>query len=296
MNRLFMLLRVIRPHIVIGGALGYLVGVFYPSINSRIDTRITVLGYLTMLFIDLSTHYSNDLYDVDRDRQANWKPFGSKNVLIKTPDMSSWIYRTAVLCSLLSLSFAVLLVTRYNISSSLLVLTIIGNILGWSYSHPSVHLKAKGLGETAIALGTGFIIPAIGYIVTNGTLSRDFLLFVAPMVLYGFILSIFLEIPDLEVDKRNQINNLTVRFGYHPMMMTCLILSLLNTVYYLSGTIPFINRFWISLASLFPFAGCLIGVVRKTDSRSNTELNTFLAISGLFAFLIGLNIILVYLV
>jgi 1,4-dihydroxy-2-naphthoate octaprenyltransferase len=294
MNRIATLLRVIRPHIVIGGALGYMLGIFFPSINSRIDQRVTLLGYLTIFLIDLSTHYSNDLYDVDRDKQANWKPFGSKNVLIKTPDMASWIYRTATLCSLLSLIFAVLLVTSYNISSSLLVLTIIGNILGWSYSHPSIHLKAKGLGETAIAFGTGFIIPAIGYIVTNGALSRDFLLFVVPLVLYGFILSVYLEIPDIEVDKRNQINNLTVRLGYDSMMRICLILTALNTVYYISGIVPFFNRFWLALVSLFPFAGCLIGVIRNSGSRRNTEMNTFLAISGLFAFLIGLNILLVY--
>ena len=287
------LLRVIRPHIVIGGALGYTLGVFFPSINSRFDLRLSFLGYLTIFFIDLSTHYSNDLYDAERDKEANWKPFGSRNVLIKTPEIAPWVFRTAMLCSLLSLMLASFLVIQFNISGILLILTIVGNVLGWGYSHPYTQLKAKGLGEIAIALGTGFIIPAIGYIVVTGFLTRDFVMFAAPMVLYGFIMSVFLEIPDLEVDRRNGVDNLSVKYGYKTMMRISLLLSAANTLYYLSGYVPFLNKSLLSMISLFPLIGCLIGVLRKKGSRKTIETNTFLVISGLFAFIISLNIILI---
>ena len=228
-SRLVSLLRVIRPHIVIGGILGYTLGVFYPSINARISLKVVLLGYFTMAFIDLSTHYSNDFYDVERDKKANWKPFGSKNVLIKDPELAPWLYGIAVACSGLSLVLASILMFNFGIHWLLLVLVIVGNILGWSYSNSLIQLKGIGLGEIVIAIGTGFIIPAIGHMVVTGFLTRDFVYFAAPLVIYGFILSVFLEIPDLEVDRRNGINNLAVRYGAENITKACLGLSALNT-------------------------------------------------------------------
>ncbi len=222
-------------------------------------------------FIDLSTHFSNDLYDAERDKQANWKPFGSKNVLIKTPEIAPWLHGAAITSSILSLVLAVFLVLNYDANWVILLLTVIGNILGWSYSHPSVHLKAKGLGETTIAFGTGFIIPATGYIVVTGFLTRGFVSFLAPMGVYGFIMSVFLELPDLEVDKRNNINNLAVRYGYKTMMRICLLLLALNTIYFLSGSVPYVNRWSLTLVSLFPLATCLKGALGKMDSRKAIE-------------------------
>jgi len=294
MSRIGTVLRVIRPHIVIGGVLGYMLGVFYPSINSRIDLRTSLLGYITVFFIDLSTHYSNDLYDAERDQQANWKPFGSNNVLIKTPEIALWLFRVAILCSAVSLLLASYLVFLNGVGLIVLGLTIIGNILAWSYSHPRIHLKAKGLGEIAIATGTGFIIPAIGYIINTGFLTWDFIKFDIPLVLYGFVLSVFLEIPDIGVDSENGINNLSVRFGHVTMMRACFLLCILNTLYFLSGNVPYLDRMLLSLVSLFPLLGCIRSITSKTGSRKSIERNTFIVISGLFAFIIGLNIILFY--
>ena len=288
------MLRVIRPHIVIGGILGYTLGVFYSSMKAQIDLRVVLLGYFGMAFIDLSTHYSNDYYDIERDKEANWKPFGSKNVLIREPELAPWLFRIALACSGLSLVFASCLVFRFRIHWLLLVLVVVGNILGWSYSNSFIQLKGIGLGETVIAVGTGFIIPAIGYMVVTGFLSRDFVYFAAPLVIYGFVLSVFLEIPDLEVDRRNNINNLAVRYGSENITKACLGLSALNTIYYLLGCVPFLNKTHLILVSLFPLIGCSIAVLRRADSRKAIETNTFLVVSGLFTYIIGLNISLIY--
>jgi len=62
------------------------------------------------------------------------------------------------------------------------------NILGWLYSLPPFRLAYRGLGEAAVAVGTGFGVPATGYLTVRGSLDAGFMLFSAAFVLYGFVL------------------------------------------------------------------------------------------------------------
>ncbi|MBN2336753.1 prenyltransferase [Candidatus Bathyarchaeota archaeon] len=292
MSRGAALLRVIRPHIVLGGFLGYLSGALYAAVYAMpVDLWAAALGYFTILFIDLSTHYSNDYYDAERDRQANWKPFGGSNVLIRQPSLAPWLLRVAGLCSVASVVFASLLVSR-GVGWHVLALTLIGNVMGWAYSHPATQLKARGLGEAGIAVGTGFIIPAIGYMAVKGSLTTDLTLFTVPLILYGFVLSVGLEIPDHRVDAENGIRNLSVRFTADKMMRICLAMAFSVTVYLLAGFVPAVDGRLLALASLPPLSACLFSVFTGFESRRAVESNTFLLISGLFVFIIGLDVIL----
>jgi 1,4-dihydroxy-2-naphthoate octaprenyltransferase len=289
------LLRVIRLHIVLGGILGFSLGVLFPSINSKIEPRITLLSYLALLFTDLSTHYSNDYFDAELDKNANWKPFGGRNVLNEYPSLDSWMIRIATLLSTSSLVLATLLVVYYPQRWTFLVLIILGNVLGWAYSSPWICLKASGLGELAISFFTGFIVPVTGNISVTGFITMDFILYTIPLILYGFILSIYLEIPDHEVDREHRINNLVVRFGVKTMMIICFLLSTINTVYYSIGAVPFISKRQLSFLSLLPLVTCFYPLIKGIRSRKNIEQNTSLVITGLFVFIIGMNIILIFL-
>ena len=288
------LLSVIRPHIVLGGILGYTLGVLFPSVQSRQDPFVIMLGYLAVLLTDLSTHYSNDYFDLELDKEAEWKPFGGNNVLIEQPYLGSWMIRVAILLSVSSLVLAIFLVIHYDTRLFFLGLILLGNLLGWGYSNPWTHLKARGLGELAISIFTGIIVPTSGYLVSSGSLSMGFLLFTLPLVLYGFMLSVFLEIPDYDVDKEHGIENLVVRFGIKRMIFLCTALMALNTSYYLTGIIPYIPKMWLSSVSLCPLIACVVFLLIGFESRKNIEFNVFLVISSLFAFVFGVNVVLIF--
>ena len=65
MKSLYTCLRVIRPHIVAGGFLGYSLGVLLALRRGRaLDPAVFALGYAVVLFGDLSTHISNDYFDI----------------------------------------------------------------------------------------------------------------------------------------------------------------------------------------------------------------------------------------
>ena len=90
------------------------------------------------------------------------------------------------------LSFAAVL---FGALVLLIPLAVGANILGWSYS-ARLRLAHRGLGEAAIAIGTGFGVPAAGYLSIKGALDMLFMATSAALILFGFVLSLCLELPE----------------------------------------------------------------------------------------------------
>lgn len=69
-------LKIVRLHIVAGGLLAFLVGALLGLANGGVFNPIHfVVYYLAVLFGDLSTHYSNDYFDVQHDKLTYKKSF-----------------------------------------------------------------------------------------------------------------------------------------------------------------------------------------------------------------------------
>jgi len=285
------LLKVIRPHIVVGGFLGYLVGVLFSlNLGGRVPWTGFILGYLIVLFEDLATHFNNDYYDVEIDRHAPFKPFGSVNLFIEHPELRGSAFLVAVGFSVLSLLCALGMVLMGSMWH-LLVVVLLFNVLGWLYSAPPVRLHSRRLGEITIAVGTGFCVPAVGYIVARGAIDDVFLLFSAPLVLYGFVLSLCLQVPDLESDealgKRTLVGLIGRRYSY----LLVLLSSVAASVSYIY-LVPDVTGVFLMmpLISLVPVASSLACVLLLNDSRAHARLFTRVNVSALFLLLIGLNV------
>jgi 1,4-dihydroxy-2-naphthoate octaprenyltransferase len=287
------LLKVIRPYIVVGGFLGYLVGVLYSlNLEGTISWTRFALGYLIVLFEDLSTHYNNDYYDLEIDRHAPFKPFGSVNLFIEHPELRGSAFLVSVWLSVVSIILALTLV-KMGVGWHLIIVVTLFNIVGWLYSAPPIRLHSRRLGEVAIALGTGYSIPAVGYILTQGNLDGVFTLFSAPLMLYGFILSLCLQVPDYEVDramnKKTIVGFIGRRKTYYAVLFSAIAA---NIVYFFlfPKTTPFFSMVkWISL---IPVASSLSSILFLSDAPEQAKLFTKLNVSALFLFLVGLNIML----
>ncbi len=82
-------LRVIRLHIIIGGALAFSIGALLAIIEGGIFRfEIVAFGYATVFFGDLSTHFSNDYFDVEIDEQSEKRKFfGGSKILVGNPSL-----------------------------------------------------------------------------------------------------------------------------------------------------------------------------------------------------------------
>jgi 1,4-dihydroxy-2-naphthoate octaprenyltransferase len=285
------LLKVIRPHIVAGGFLGYLVGVLY---GSRLDGGLSwsefFLGYLIVLFMDLSTHFNNDYYDVEVDRHAPFKPFGSVNLLINNNEMRDLALNVAVGCSAISLllaSASVLMGTMWH----LVGVVALFNVLGWLYSAPPVRLHSRRLGEITIAVGTGFCVPAIGYIIARNGIDGSFTLFSVPLILYGFILSLCLQVPDYEMDRMMNKKTLVGLIGRRRTYLVVLLCAVAASATYFR-LLPGINSMMVPWISLVPAASSLYSILLMSDSSEHAQQFTRLNISALFLFLACLDLLL----
>ena len=173
----------------------------------------------------------------------------------------------------------------------LLLLVAATNLFGWMYSAPPSRLNSRGLGEVTIAVGTGFCVPAVGYIVARGAIDDVFLLFSAPLVLYGFVLSLCLQVPDLESDealgKRTLVGLIGRRYSY----LLVLLSSVAASVSYIY-LVPDVTGVFLMMPfiSLVPVASSLACVLLLNDSRAHARLFTRVNVSALFLLLIGLNV------
>jgi len=283
------LLRVIRVHIVVGGLLGYLAGaLFHLSLGGSAPLAVLGLGYLVVLFMDLSTHYNNDYYDVEIDRRAPSKPFGSVNLFIENPELLGAAFHVAVRATALSLLIASALVLTGS-SWHLLVVVALFNALGWLFSAPPVRLHSRRLGEATIAVGTGFCVPAVGYIAAQGGMDGAFILFSAPLMLYGLILSLCLQTPDLETDQALGKLTLVGLIGRRLSYILVLLSSVVASAFYFT-LLPGVGAFEVMpLVSLAPIASSLLSVLFLDDSQAHARLFTRVNVSALFLLLIGLD-------
>jgi 1,4-dihydroxy-2-naphthoate octaprenyltransferase len=243
-----------------------------------------VTGYLIVLFMDLSTHFNNDYFDVEADRHQPFKPFGNRNIFLEHPELLKTSLIASTASSIISLTLATLMTGRT--SWHLLGTVLLFNILGWLYSTPPVKLSSRRLGEATIAIGTGFCVPAVGYIVVSGGLSEAFIPFMVPLVLYGFVLSLCLQTPDYEVDKKTKKHTIV---GYIGRKNTYRLVAFLSVI--ASGV--YFTHFgdWTAYCSIIPLATSLYGLT-LSDTREDAKNYTKLNISALFLFLLGLNIVL----
>ena len=279
------LLRIIRLPILLGGALGYGLGALLGLAVGGISNPILlIISYAVVALGDLSTHFSNDYFDVELDRSAPRKIFGGSNLLVCRPDLLLPALGVAKILSLSSLALAGLAVVL-GVSPLIAPLALVANIIGWLYSLPPFRLAYHGLGEAAIAVGTGFCVTAAGYLTVRGYLDTHFMLFSAALVLYGFVLGLSLELPDMEADRVGGKMNLVARFGWRTCLRLALLLCLASTVIlalYLGNILGNI----LTLASLVPLTVVLFGNFLATENRSRRDVVATACILSLFAFLI----------
>jgi 1,4-dihydroxy-2-naphthoate polyprenyltransferase len=282
------ILKIIRPYIVVGGVLAFLLGALLAVAGGgTIDLTRFAMFYMIVFFGDLSTHYSNDYFDVQVDKHAKKRKFFSgSNILVNNPTfrpIARTISITFLILSIVLASFAVL----FRIGPiELLLITLAANFLGWFYSAPPIRLASRGLGEVAIALAVGIAIPALGYLSVNGWFDFGFGYFVLPFMLYGFMLGLSLEAPDIEFDWKGGKRSIGVRKGERFVFGLVLAVTMAASLLFLfyawqvAGVIDF--RL-VTAFSILPLTAGLFGVARVFQNSTVNQVSTVNVVS-LFLF------------
>lgn len=284
-----MVLKIIRVHIVLGGLLAFSLGALLAvAAGGNFDPVLFVLGYLVVLLGDLSTHYSNDYFDVEVDRHIGQKKFfAGSTILVCNPQLRSISKSISVALMASSSLLAAGLVIFLGAPVEFFAVILGASLVGWFYSAPPVRLISRGVGEVALACVIGFAIPGLGYLAVRGQFDPLFIYLAVPFVMYGLILSLSLEVPDVEVDRKGGKRTLAVRKGAPSIFLLILGLAVSATLaffaydWFIASAV--VNLWVVAVFSLVPLMAGLVGFVgvfQKGSVRRFSAVN----IASLFAF------------
>ncbi len=285
-------LKIIRLHIVVGGLLAFAVGALLGLANGGIFNPLYfVVCYATVFFGDLSTHFSNDYFDVKQDKARHKKLlFSSNNVLTDNPEMLPLAKNSGCSSCDIASDFVFCGYFQYCPFG-------VGVDNDWSqffgfYSSPPLRLVSRGFGEFAIALAFGFAIPAAGYLSNKGAIDNWYGLFVVSFILYGFMLALSLEASDVEDDRLGDKKTLGVTKGVgavFTLTFSSAFIAFLVLLYFaLQPAILQVNLFVITTFSSIPLVAGLIGLLQV---RKGKNAQMFSAINVVSLFTINLLIL-----
>ncbi len=209
------LLRLGRPLHLVGGALFYGIGLALAAAARPLQGDTATLGLLALLATQLFTHYSNDYYDLDADREnrsyTRWS--GGSRVLAdgRLPPQAALI--AALVCGAMALGAGAWAAALSPVPAGSLTLLGLGMLLAWAYSAPPLALNRRGLGElTGALLVPGLSIGYASYLQVGGV-GRPALLAAAPLCLLQFAMLIAVNLPDAAGDARVGKRTLVVLLG-----------------------------------------------------------------------------------
>jgi len=180
----------------------YLLGVLFAVIvGGSFDVYKFVLGYFVVFTSILATGYTNNYFDASLDKNATQTAFsGGSDILFRHPELRPTIRTIIVFLYSTSIVLGLIFTVVFSYPASFFVFVVGANFIGWSYTAPPLRLVYRGFGEIMTMVGASFIIAGAGYFVIKGTIDLTFVLFSLPLLLIGFAVSFYLEIPDRHAD------------------------------------------------------------------------------------------------
>ncbi len=290
MSKLF---RVARPQFLICGLFLFIFGACWAILlGASFSLPRMLLGYLVLIPAHLSVSYSNDYFDVDVDRHGRPTFFsGGSGILVDHPELRAPARRVAIALILSSLAFGILFQIVYSIPIWFLGLVVLGNLLGWFYSASPLRLAYRGLGELAMIISIGLLVPGLGYLVTSGHIDQAGLLFSVPLMLYGLAFILTVENPDMEADrlggKRTWVARKGRSFGFSVTGAAVLLATLFFFClpWLTSRTYPLDFRF-LGILSLLPLGAGCIGWLKRPLEKSPATRAVYGMMTTLAAFCI----------
>jgi 1,4-dihydroxy-2-naphthoate octaprenyltransferase len=279
----------------------YILGVLFALVlGSPLDIYKIVLGYVIVFTSVLATGYTNNYYDAAIDKNAIQTAFyGGSSILASHPEYRPTIRAIIMFLYSLSILLGLAFTILFSYSWTFFAFVIVANLIGWSYTAPPLKLVYRGFGELVTTLGASYLLAGAGYFVVKGTIDGPFILFSLPLLLFGFAVSLYLEIPDRNPDRQGQKMTIIVlkdeRFGF---LIGGICLGLAALCYVVFSLFPVFsgapNFIVISIFSLLPFT---IGVwsLRKYRTNPATMMTVvFRATASIFLMWIFLDVYFVY--
>lgn len=206
----------VRPGFLVATAVACLLGLASAAASGAFHPGLAALTLLGALLIHAGINVLNDYYDAvtGTDWHASDRifPFTGGSRFIQNDLLSAEQVRRYGWGLLAAGALGGLLLAALR-GPVLLAIGLAGLLIGWAYSAPGVRLSGRGLGELAVAVGFGVVMPVGADWVQRGAL---YFLPVVAGVPFGLLTAnlLFLnQFPDYRADAASGKRNWVVRLG-----------------------------------------------------------------------------------
>lgn len=209
MQTLWAFVRLTRPHFLLGGVLLFALG-------AATTDGVVVAGYITGQVMVTSTQaaaqYVNEYADIEVDRTVTHRTWfsGGSGVLTEGAFRPRVALRGAWATSAMAATAMVAMATG-SLPAAFVGLVALG--VSWSYSMPPLRLLATGWGEVVASVAVAGLVPIVGALAQEGTLSSELWWVVAILIPVHMAMMLAFELPDLESDAEAGKRVLAVRLG-----------------------------------------------------------------------------------
>ncbi|NIS83255.1 MAG: hypothetical protein GTO14_24330 [Anaerolineales bacterium] len=221
LRNLRLFIRLSRPLFIFGAALLFGLGAAIASYLGRtIDLGHYLLGQALITFIQLMTHYLNEYYDGDADRDNPERtPFSGGSGVVGPDGLprQTALYAAIVCIVIVSTLVSVSLVSGQFPLLAWLILLLI--FLGaFFYNAPPVRLVSSGYGELTTSVLVAALVPTFSFTLQTGELHRLLVMSTTPLVALHLAMMIIFELPDYASDVKHDKRTLMVRLGWATTM------------------------------------------------------------------------------
>ncbi len=176
------------------------------------------LTVLATLLVHAGINVINDYYDdcngTDRCNTQRIFPYTGGSRMIQNGVFSAaalWRYGVVLLIGAMLLGG----IMAWYSGGGLLLIGVSGLLLGWGYSAPPLQLHSRGLGELAVAVGFGSLIPLGSWFVQTGQWAAYPVIISVPAALLLMNILYINQFPDYQADAATGKRHWVVRLGLH---------------------------------------------------------------------------------
>lgn len=264
-NTLRLLVRVSRPHFLLGAALVYSLGVGMAKyLGVQVSWAYYLVGQAWVTTLQLGTHLLNEYYDAPADQDnPNRTPFSGGSGAVGPGKLSrTTVFLAACGCFAATAAFTVLLITM-GMTPTILALMLLIFLGAFFYSTPPVRLSTSGYGELTTSILVAFLVPAFAFLLQAGDLHRLLAMTTFPLVAVHLAMMLAFELPDYGNDLRHEKRTLMVRMGWKNGMLFHDVL-ILSSYLLLGLAVPLGMPFMLALPAFFTFP---VGILQIWQMR-----------------------------
>jgi 1,4-dihydroxy-2-naphthoate octaprenyltransferase len=217
MKTFILFLKLSRFYFLVGATLLYLLGTgvaYY--LDYLIRWNVFVVGLLWVYMLQLGTHFINELYNADADKDnPNRTPFSGGSGAIGPGKLSKNVVLIAGLsCYAILTSLTILLFSLGGITLALCLIMFAAFIGSFFYSAPPLYLERTGYGEIIASVIVGFLLPIFAFMLQTAVFEHLIALTAFPLFFVHLAMMIIFEYPDYSTDQKHRKNTLLIRIGW----------------------------------------------------------------------------------